>query len=669
MERKAVLRVACVPLIAAALLPPVLSRFMKQHPNVISHIETCSHAGIIDRLIRRQSDIGFALASTPSAVIVEEALVSGTGVCVAPRARFSEKKKDVTLNDLSRHQLPRRLSRVRAALRACGRDPCVRPACCARTASSGGRRRTRLLDNPMRLARGLLHKPARVHPEDVPGKQAPAPSAGFHAPSGLRAAPRHPQAAAEPLSPRRSQLPPSRLQGRELKGPTLAELMAPERHQAQAARTQRDQLLHAALPDGGSVMKRLVERAARRHPATMAEMWHARTTGSPKPMEGQRRQDFEALVRADVGALAAAGGMHPMEAAHTMRLALADGSLGSRILPEDRQLLNEVLDALVNPTEGLYQKMNLRLTSDTWPAFTDAQVLEKPEPLGSGKFNTVFSVKLAEADGRPFEGVFKPLNTSETGWVAGVSGIPRDDPQIAMRNMATVAYAKKLGLDVIADTRMAMIAVEGDRLEPQLGMVMERAQGTPAARVDSATLSRADVAAEVTKLQLLDHLTGQGDRHANNYFIDIGRDGRPKVTGIDNDQCFGSEMHDPAGIQQIPDDKWQRGFRGTGLPPVVDTEMERSINALTKQDITQMLGDKLSEDEIEAALDRHEGVKQHIAQLRADGMIIEPTQWGDMDVQFLLTPENSYVGRDRDRAQRIEAKRAEQEAAAANDNW
>ena len=122
-------------------------------------------------------------------------------------------------------------------------------------------------------------------------------------------------------------------------------------------------------------------------------------------------------------------------------------------------------------------------------------------------------------------------------------------------------------------------------------------------------------------------------------------------------------------IQQIPDDKWQRGFRGTGLPPVVDTEMERSINALTKNDIIQMLGDKLSEDEIKAALDRHEGVKQHIAQLRAEDMIIEPTQWGDMDVQFLLTPENSYVGRDRDRAQRIEAKRAEQEAAAANDNW
>jgi DNA-binding transcriptional LysR family regulator len=106
-ERKAVLRVACVPSIAAALLPPVLARFMKQYPNVICHIETHSHAGIIDRLLRRQSDIGFSLASVPGAGIVEEALVSGRGVCVAPRAQFSEKKKEVTWNDLSRHPVIR----------------------------------------------------------------------------------------------------------------------------------------------------------------------------------------------------------------------------------------------------------------------------------------------------------------------------------------------------------------------------------------------------------------------------------------------------------------------------------------------------------------------------------------------------------------------------------
>lgn len=106
-ERKAILRVACVPSIASALLPFVLPRFMKLYPNVICHLETNSHAGIIERLLRRQSDIGFSLASVPKPGIVEEPLVSGRGVCVAPRAQFSDKKKDVTWGDLARCKLIR----------------------------------------------------------------------------------------------------------------------------------------------------------------------------------------------------------------------------------------------------------------------------------------------------------------------------------------------------------------------------------------------------------------------------------------------------------------------------------------------------------------------------------------------------------------------------------
>lgn len=82
-----------------------------------------------------------------------------------------------------------------------------------------------------------------------------------------------------------------------------------------------------------------------------------------------------------------------------------------------------------------------------------------------------------------------------------------------------------------------------------LGLIMERARGKPALHTDVDTLGRADVCAQVMKLQLLDHLTGQTDRNHENYFIDIGPDGQVKVTGIDNDQCFGQKLTDPAGIQ------------------------------------------------------------------------------------------------------------------------
>jgi hypothetical protein len=296
----------------------------------------------------------------------------------------------------------------------------------------------------------------------------------------------------------------------------------------------------------------------------------------------------------------------------------------------------------------LYKQLNLKVTADTLPAFTNAQVLEKPKTLGSGAFNTVFSVKLKNPDGTPFDGVFKPLGSTEKGWVAAATGIPKDDPQIAMRNIATVSYAKKLGLDVVPSTRLAVIDTGRGVVDPDLGLIMEKARGKPASQVDPSVLSRPDVCAEVTKLQLLDHLTGQGDRHANNYFINIEPDGRAKVMGIDNDQCFGKNLKDPAGIQQINHDRLRYGFRGTGLPPVVDTEMARAINAMTSRDIRAMLGNKLSEPEIQAAIERHEGVKNHIARLRATGHIIDPSQWGD--VLHLLNGQNSYLGRERDRA-------------------
>jgi hypothetical protein len=293
--------------------------------------------------------------------------------------------------------------------------------------------------------------------------------------------------------------------------------------------------------------------------------------------------------------------------------------------------------------ENLYKQLNLQITPDTIPAYTDAQVTGKPQKLGSGSFNTVFAVPLKKPDGSVFDGVFKPLSTTENGWTAAATGIPRDDPQIAMRNLATVSYARKLGLDVVPETTVAVLsATQG----PMLGLMMEKARGKPACTMAPRFLDLPGVRAEVTKLQLLDHLTGQGDRHGANYFISIERSGRAKVTGIDNDQCFGKDLTDPNGIQQVDGDDFRWGFRGTALPPVVDTEMARKINELTPGDIREMLGNKLGEYEIEAAIARHAGVKEHVETLRAGKRIIDSRQWGHPNVQKLFNAQNSYLARE-----------------------
>lgn len=274
------------------------------------------------------------------------------------------------------------------------------------------------------------------------------------------------------------------------------------------------------------------------------------------------------------------------------------------------------------------------------PAFTDANVVGEPKKLGSGACNTVYSVELSKPDGSKFDGVFKPLSKEEMGLVAEATGIPFDNPQIAMRNLATVDCAKALGFDVVPETNVAVLKPSPGE-DPQVGLVMERASGKPAKETPSTTLARSDAIREMTKLQLLDHLTGQGDRHNNNYFVDVRPDGSVKVTGIDNDQCFGKNLKDPAGI------RWTGTadcvFRGTDLPPVVDTEMATAINKLAPDDLRQMLGDKLSQDEVNASIQRLDGMKKHIAGLESQGRIIEPGGWAAAvkHIDF----DNSYAGR------------------------
>ncbi len=263
--------------------------------------------------------------------------------------------------------------------------------------------------------------------------------------------------------------------------------------------------------------------------------------------------------------------------------------------------------------------------------------------LGSGAFNQVFAVKYGTSDG-VVSAVFKPLRVPdgfteiESGWVASKIGINLQDPQIAMRNLATGDLAQKLGFDVVARTEI------GVRNPNEVGLVMERAQGREAHKVGSL-LTDPSVQREVTKLQLLDHLTGQGDRHGGNYFIHVDHNGKPRITGIDNDQCFGRRPSDPDGIARGTD-KATKGFRGTTMPPVVDTEMARSIRSLTPGDLDTMLAGKLTVDEISAAKLRLQGIKDHITQLELAGNVVTPEDWGSQRVQSLFNASNSYVGRD-----------------------
>jgi uncharacterized protein YdeI (BOF family) len=180
---------------------------------------------------------------------------------------------------------------------------------------------------------------------------------------------------------------------------------------------------------------------------------------------------------------------------------------------------------------------------------------------------------------------------------------------------------------------------------PSVGIVMGKAKGTTGGNTPRELFSDPQVRRELTKLQLLDHLCGQGDRHKGNYFIHRDGNGRVTVSGIDNDQCFGKNLHHPNDIAKGSKDH-NSGFHGTRMPMIIDTDMAQAFRDLTPERLDELLAGKLTKDEIKAAKDRLAGIKVHIDALEYNGMIITPDQWGERFVGKELTRHTSYVGRD-----------------------
>ena len=285
-----------------------------------------------------------------------------------------------------------------------------------------------------------------------------------------------------------------------------------------------------------------------------------------------------------------------------------------------------------------YQHLGLPVTPLTQVGqYHAGAVLLGPTELGSGAFNTTYSVTYRLADGSTVDRVFKPLANGEMVRAAelGISWQPR----IANRNLATRIAADMLGFKVIPEIDIGTCRKSGATI---LGLVMSRAQGRTAHDCPDA-FENVNVIREVYKLQLCDHLTAQIDRHTTNYFIEVLPDGRAIVTGIDLHNSFSPKIKDPNTIA-FGESRLQSAFRGTLMPQVIDSEMADSVRKLDIDELSQRLLELLSPEEVGAMRARHKAMLAHISQLQANGLIINPTQWSEPWVREFITPETSYVG-------------------------
>ena len=195
-------------------------------------------------------------------------------------------------------------------------------------------------------------------------------------------------------------------------------------------------------------------------------------------------------------------------------------------------------------------RINGMSDADVNPALDDSLVVSSIE-LAEGMANTVYLVRYLDKS----EYVFKPEGP-------GRSGLDRilltedyePQQQVAQLNLAAQRTADALGLgDVMAKTSVG--CHNGD-----YGIFMEKAPGITAEQLakdmkpeGAGTLSAQEIRdlppedfrivvgrllRALNRLEWFDLITGQGDRHNANYFIEVKPDLSVTVKGIDNDACF-----------------------------------------------------------------------------------------------------------------------------------
>lgn len=347
--------------------------------------------------------------------------------------------------------------------------------------------------------------------------------------------------------------------------------------------------------------------------------------------------------------------------------------------------------------------------TDVDGAADDANIVQS-RAFGSGNAGSTYLVTTKNGQ----EYVFKPELEGRIGLghLSLAQGVAYTDLQTtAQLNLATQDVAKMIGCDDV------IVKYSVGNHNGQFGIFMEKATGASGGdcanrrNVTSGNaLAPSDVAKNITdprargvargqlakklnKLQWLDIITGQEDRHWGNYFVNIDKDTHEvTVKGIDNDASFGANRigvqkrilsveqakkfetaladvchslhgdlgstelsnrvkNDP-GIVRNPDGTCTVdiakakspevamalqaviGVQSLALPETIDSEvydrlMELDSNPEKKEAYLKSIAPRLSPEALEAARLRLEDAIAHAKQLADDGMVMKDEQWND----------------------------------------
>lgn len=260
---------------------------------------------------------------------------------------------------------------------------------------------------------------------------------------------------------------------------------------------------------------------------------------------------------------------------------------------------------------------------------SDAQLVETGASM-SGQMNTVTELAYESEEG-DFRGFFK----ADKGFDEKAEdhslkvGIRQTDPNYAARSVAMYRLDQLLGAGVTARAEFAVH-------DGQMGLALESAKGTRASDANVA-LSRAAAQAAgpgafsvddavlqrcLNKLQILDAIAGQLDRHGGNYYVQSEGGRVSGVTGIDLDMAFGQDMaqHDDPKTRTAPNYK-------RNLPQELDEEFGLRVLGVADAEVRSVLRGLLTEQEVEATIQRLQSVREAIRK-KADSTGLR-SDWDD----------------------------------------
>lgn len=242
----------------------------------------------------------------------------------------------------------------------------------------------------------------------------------------------------------------------------------------------------------------------------------------------------------------------------------------------------------------------------------------------AGQKNKVDQIDYQTESGS-FSGFYKPDKgfAKDREYQEAMVGIEQVDPNYGARNIALYRLDRLFGAGLIARAEFAVSTDSNGKTS--MGTVMEKAKGTQGGKVairhstdkgqGGIGLDDPKLQSGLNKLQILDAIAGQLDRHMNNLFIDTDDQGNVTgITGIDNDMAFGGSMRDTSG-------KGLGAQNYKGLPEYIDREMGEKILQVTESDIRDALAGLLSQNEIDGTVARFQQVVKAVQDAKKAGKL------------------------------------------------